>query len=165
MHEGGVADPLLVHWPRQTPRSGFRRQYVHAIDIVPTVLEAAGLEPPEHIRGVAQSPIEGTSFLASIADPSASDDHRTQYYEMFGCRALYHEGWKAVTYHPIMQTEPGFDADEWELYHVAVDPSECHDRASEEPARLRQMIDRWWIEAARHQVLPLDPRPLPDARR
>ena len=120
-----------------------------------------GLEPPEHIRGVAQSPIEGTSFLASIADPSASDDHRTQYYEMFGCRALYHEGWKAVTYHPIMQTEPGFDADEWELYHVVVDPSECHDRASEEPARLRQMIDRWWIEAARHQVLPLDPRPPP----
>jgi arylsulfatase A-like enzyme len=161
VHEGGVADPLLVHWPRQAPEAGFRRQYVHAIDIVPTVLEAAGIEAPDHIRGVAQSPIEGTSFLGSIADPSAPDDHRTQYYEMFGCRALYHEGWKAVTYHPIMQTEPGFDEDEWELYDVTVDPSECHDRAPEEPARLRQMIDRWWIEAARHQVLPLDPRPLP----
>ena len=80
---------------------------------------------------------------------------------MFGCRALYHEGWKAVTYHPIMQTEPGIDADEWELYHVAVDPSECHDLAHEEPGRLQGMIERWWVEAGRYQVLPLDPRPLP----
>jgi arylsulfatase len=96
-----------------------------------------------------------------MADPASPERHTTQYYEMFGCRALYHEGWKAVTYHPIMQTEPGFDADEWELYHVTVDPSECHDLASEESDRLHQMIERWWVEAGRYQVLPLDPRPLP----
>jgi arylsulfatase len=163
VHEGGVADPLIVHWPRGGAEggAGFRRQYVHAIDIVPTVLEAVGLEPLMEIRGVTQRPIEGTSFFESIANPSSPDAHTTQYYEMFGCRALYHEGWKAVTYHPIMQTDPGIDADEWELYHVAVDPSECHDLAQEEPARLSQMIERWWVEAGRYQVLPLDPRPLP----
>ena len=161
VHEGGVADPLIVHWPNGTAEPGFRRQYVHAIDLVPTVLEAVGIEPPEEIRGVAQRPIEGTSFLGSISDATWPDAHTTQYYEMFGCRALYHEGWKAVTYHPIMQTEPGIDADEWELYHVATDPSECHDLAAQEPARLSAMIDRWWVEAGRYQVLPLDPRPLP----
>lgn len=161
VHEGGVADPLIVHWPNGTAEPGFRRQYVHAIDLVPTVLEAVGIEPPEEIRGVAQRPIEGTSFLGSISDATWPDAHTMQYYEMFGCRALYHEGWKAVTYHPIMQTEPGIDADEWELYHVATDPSECHDLAAQEPARLSAMIDRWWVEAGRYQVLPLDPRPLP----
>jgi arylsulfatase len=161
VHEGGVADPLIVHWPRHAREDGFRRQYVHAVDIVPTVLEAVGIAPPTEIRGVAQRPVEGTSFFSSMADPASPERHTTQYYEMFGCRALYHEGWKAVTYHPIMQTEPGFDADEWELYHVTVDPSECHDLAGEEPDRLHQMIERWWVEAGRYQVLPLDPRPLP----
>ena len=163
VHEGGVADPLIVHWPRGAAVGGarFRRQYVHAIDIVPTVLEAVGIEAPGEIRGVAQRPIEGTSFFPTIADPASPEAHLTQYYEMFGCRALYHEGWKAVTYHPIMQMEPGIDADEWELYHVAVDPSECHDLAQQEPDRLAQMVARWWVEAGRYQVLPLDPRPLP----
>ena len=161
VHEGGVADPLIVHWPRQITEPGFRRQYVHAIDFVPTVLEVVGLEAPESINGVAQRPVEGTSFLATIADPSAPESHSVQYYEMFGCRALYREGWKAVTYHPIMQTEPGFDADQWELYQVSEDPSECHDLAAQEPELLRRMVDLWWIEAAKHQVLPLDPRPMP----
>src|SRR6185312_14436033 len=161
VHEGGVADPLIVHWPRHITEAGFRRQYVHAIDFVPTVLEAVGIEAPETINGVGQRPIEGTSFFATIDDPTAPETHSLQYYEMFGCRALYLEGWKAVTYHPIMQTEPGFDADQWELYHVAQDPSECHDLVAREPERLRRMIDLWWVEAAKHQVLPLDPRPMP----
>jgi arylsulfatase len=161
VHEGGVADPLIVHWPQQVEGSGFRRQYVHAIDIVPTVLEAVGRRAPESIRGVAQSTIHGVSFFASITDPAAPSNHRTQYYEMFGCRALYQDGWKAVTYHPIMQTDPGIDDDAWELYHVDVDPSECHDLAAVEPERLNAMIERWWEEARRNQVLPLDPRPLP----
>ena len=161
VHEGGVADPLIVHWPRQVTGPGFRRQYVHAVDFVPTVLEAIGLEAPDRINGVDQRPIEGTSFLATIADASVPEAHTLQYYEMFGCRALYEDGWKAVTYHPIMQLEPGIDEDQWELYHVTEDPSEVHDLAAEEPRRLRRMIDLWWVEAAKHQVLPLDPRPLP----
>jgi arylsulfatase A-like enzyme len=161
VHEGGVADPLIAHWPRQVTRGGFRRQYVHAIDFVPTVLEAAGIEPPDVINGVVQRRIDGTSFFDSLADPSAPEGHTTQYYEMFGCRALYHEGWKAVTYHPIMQTEPGIDADPWELYDMARDPTECRDLAAEEPERLAEMIDLWWIHAEQNHVLPLDPRPLP----
>jgi arylsulfatase len=161
VHEGGVADPLIVHWPKRIPEPGFRRQYVHAVDFVPTVLEAAGLDAPESIGGIAQRPIEGVSFLSSVGDPEAPDQHTTQYYEMFGCRALYHEGWKAVTYHPIMQTDPGIDEDVWELYDMRQDPTECHDLAGQEPERLRHMVDLWWDEARRCQVLPLDPRPLP----
>lgn len=161
VHEGGVADPLIVHWPQHVSEPGIRRQYVHAIDFVPTILEATGNKAPETIGGTVQRPIEGASFLASLADPDASEHHRTQYYEMFGCRALYHEGWKAVTYHPIMQTEPGIDADEWELYDLARDPAECHDLAADQPERLAHLIALWWEQAERYQVLPLDPRPLP----
>jgi arylsulfatase A-like enzyme len=161
VHEGGVADPLIVHWPRHVTEPGFRRQYVHAIDFVPTVLDAAGLTEPDTINGISQRPIDGTSFYATLEEPSAPDRHTTQYYEMFGCRALYHEGWKAVTYHPIMQTDPGIEADPWELYDMVRDPSECHDVARDEPERLREMIDLWWANAERYQVLPLDPRPLP----
>jgi arylsulfatase len=162
VHEGGVADPLIVSWPAgmgDGRGSGLRRQYVHAIDLVPTILEAIGIEAPRELRGVAQQPIEGTSFLASIADEDAPDLHRTQYYEMLGCRAIYHDGWKAVTYHPIQDDLPGLDTVTWELYDMRVDPSETNDLAEAEPARLRSMIERWWGEAARHQVLPIDNRP------
>jgi arylsulfatase len=164
VHEGGVADPLLVHWPRHlaAPGSdgpGLRRQYVHAIDLAPTILEAAGIEPPTTIKGVAQRPIEGISFLPTMREVGADDRHRTQYYEMFACRAIYHDGWKAVTYHPIQDERPGIEQVEWELYDVRVDPSECDDLAEVHPERLRTLIDLWWSEAERHQVLPLDNRP------
>lgn len=160
VHEGGVADPLVVHWPAGTHRSGGpRRQYVHAVDLLPTVLEVVGIEPPATIDGIAQTPIAGTSFAGTFGASDASDRHTVQYYEMFGCRALYEDGWKAVTYHPIQDTSHGFDEDAWELYHVAVDPSECHDRAGDEPERLHRMVDRWWEEARRHGALPLDNRP------
>jgi arylsulfatase A-like enzyme len=167
VHEGGVADPLLVHWPAGTGpgdagESGLRRQYVHAIDLAPTILEAIGIEPPDTLGGVAQRPIEGTSFLPTLADPDARDGHTTQYYEMFGCRAIYHEGWKAVTYHPIQVDEPGLDQVPWELYDLRADLTECHDLAAAEPERLRTMVQLWWSEAERHQVLPLDNRPFSD---
>lgn len=161
-HEGGVADPLIVHWPRRIAgelRGGVRRQYVHAIDIVPTVLEAVGLEAPATLHGVEQRPIEGTSFCYSFTDPDAPERHTVQYYEMFGCRAIYVDGWKAVVYHEIQADEPGLDAAPWELYDLRRDPSECRDLAAAEPDRLRTMVERWWAEAERHQVLPLDNRP------
>lgn len=162
VHEGGVADPLIVSWPARMGDgrgSGLRRQYVHAIDLVPTILEAIGIEAPRALHGVAQQPIEGTSFLASIAEEDAPDLHRTQYYEMLGCRAIYHDGWKAVTYHPIQDDLPGLATTAWELYDMRVDPSETNDLAEVEPERLRSMIERWWGEAGRHQVLPIDNRP------
>jgi len=161
VHEGGVADPLIVHWPRGIAARGeIRRQYVHAIDVVPTVLEAAGLAPPSEIGGVAQRPVEGTSFAYTFADAAAPGRHETQYYEMFGCRAIYHDGWKAVTYKQIQDPRQNFEDDVWELYRVADDVAECRDLAAEHPQKLDELIALWWREAERHQVLPLDNRAL-----
>jgi arylsulfatase A-like enzyme len=162
-HEGGVADPLIVCWPGGIEAGGeVRRQYVHAVDIVPTVLDVIGIDPPATLGGVEQRPLDGVSFAATFADAAAPERHTTQYYEMFGCRAIYHEGWKAVTYHPIQVDEPGLDAVTWELYDLAADPSECDDLAAARPDRLATLVDLWWREAARHQVLPLDNRPFSD---
>jgi arylsulfatase len=159
VHEGGVADPLIVHWPAGIADPGsLRRQYVHAIDLVPTVLDVLGVDAPAVLGGVEQRPVEGVSFADSLRRHDAPDGHETQYYEMFGCRALYHRGWKAVTYHPIQVNEPPFDDDSWELYDVTADPSECHDLAGSEPDRLRELVALWWREAERYQVLPLDNR-------
>jgi arylsulfatase A-like enzyme len=167
VHEGGVADPCIVHWPRGiTAKGEVRGQYIHAIDVTPTVLEVVGIEPPAEIRGVAQSPIEGTSFAFSFDDPNASSGHETQYFEMLGNRAIYHKGWKAVTYHGTEAmiydgvTDPTrpFDEDVWELYHVAEDFSESRDLATEHPEKLRELLERWWVEAGKYNVLPLDYR-------
>jgi arylsulfatase len=175
VHEGGVADPCIVHWPRRFPASAdgdgatrYRHQFTHAIDVLPTILELIGMEPPERLRGVEQRPIEGTSF-AYLLPPGAADAaerHTTQYFEMFGSRGIYHDGWKAVTFKSLGLPAGGnaydlpFDDDMWELYHVAADPSETCDLAAAEPARLAALIDLWWEEARRYQVLPLDNRVL-----
>ncbi|MFO7280467.1 MAG: arylsulfatase [Thermoanaerobacterales bacterium] len=162
-HEGGVADPLIVRWPAGiADPGGVRRQYVHAIDIVPTVLEVVGVDPPEVVDGVPQQPLDGVSFAYTFADPEAPERHTTQYYEMFGCRAIYHEGWKAVVYHPLQDEEPGLDRAGWELYDLRADPSECHDLAAERPELLQALVERWWVEAARNHALPLDNRPFSD---
>ncbi len=159
-HEGGVADPLIVHWPNGIAARGeVRGQYVHAIDVVPTLLEVIGLEAPAVVGGVPQRPVDGVSFASTFADPAAAEVHTTQYYEMLGCRALYDDGWKAVTYHDIQFEEPGLDKAPWELYDLRADPSECHDLGETEPERLTAMVERWWAEAERNQVLPIDNRP------
>ncbi|GIU89894.1 MAG: arylsulfatase [Acidimicrobiia bacterium] len=155
VHEGGVADPLIVSWPRHVPDpGGIRHQYVHAIDVVPTLLELIGIADDPRAQGV-----EGVSFAETLRDAEAPDRHTVQYYEMFACRALYQDGWKAVVYHPIQTEEPGIDVAEWELYHVAEDPAETVDLAAQEPERLEAMVQRWWEEAERYNVLPLDNRP------
>ena len=168
VHEGGVADPCIVRWPRRIAGRGeVRHQFAHAIDVLPTVLDLVGLDAPEVLDGVAQTPIEGTSFVTCLDDAAAPGPHVTQYFEMLGSRAIHHDGWKAVTFKPLGRMysdadDPDlpFDQDRWELYHVAEDFSECHDLAEREPERLQEMIGRWWEEARRHQVLPLDNRPL-----
>jgi arylsulfatase len=160
VHEGGVADPLVVSWPARLPARGeIRRQYVHAIDLVPTILDLTGVTPPASIDGVTQSAIEGVSFAESLFDAGAVSRRDTQYFEMFGCRAIYHRGWKAVVYHRIADASTPLADDVWELYHVAEDASECHDLAAEHPEILRELVERWWIEAAKYKVLPLDPAP------
>ncbi len=159
-HEGGVADPLIVHWPNGiSARGDIRRQYVHAIDIAPTLLEAIGVALPDALGGVNQRPFEGVSFGETFGDADAPDLHVSQHYEMFGCRAMYHDGMKAVTFHEIQSDEPGLDVATWELYDLRADPSECHDLATERPEQLEEMVARWWEAAELYQVLPLDNRP------
>jgi arylsulfatase len=169
VHEGGVADPCIIRWPtRYAGDAGtFRRQFVHAIDVFPTVLELAGVEAPTHLHGLEQSAIEGISFTYLLGDGGDDEPerHTTQHYEMLGSRAIYHDGWKAVTFKPLGLTRDGpnrfgapFDDDVWELYHVRDDLSEVHDLAEEEPERVAQMVDLWWREAERYNVLPLDNR-------
>jgi len=183
VHEGGVADPCIVHWPARlgAAAGGIRRQFTHAIDVLPTVLELIGIEAPDEIAHVTQRPIDGTSFayLLGVDGTSAPGQHVTQYFEMFGSRAIVHDGWKAVTFKPMapmyddgLSVDAPFDDDVWELYHVAEDLSETVDLAQSEPARLAEMIELWWQEAAHNQVLPIDNRilhaflnPKPDRRR
>jgi arylsulfatase len=183
VHEGGVADPCIVSWPARLSDSAgsIRHQFVHAIDILPTVLDVVGIEAPGEIEGVAQSSIDGISFeyLLSSGGSSAAPRHEIQHFEMFGSRALYHRGWKAVTFHPVgpiygdgLDPNSRFEDDVWELYHVAENLSETEDLASEHPERLADMVELWWQEARRNQVLPLDNRvlwalvhPKPDHRR
>ncbi|MBV8160974.1 MAG: arylsulfatase [Acidimicrobiia bacterium] len=155
VHEGGVADPLIVHWPRRIGAPGqLRRQYTHAVDVMPTLLELAGVTAPPNL--------DGASFARALDDPGAPEHRTTQYYEMFGCRAIYHDGWKAVVYHPIQFDRPGLDQVPWELYNVAADASETEDLAEREPDRLAELDRLWWAEAERNNVLPLDNRPLSD---
>jgi arylsulfatase len=181
VHEGGVADPCIVSWPRRLATGGgVRRQFAHAVDILPTVLELVGVDPPRTIDYVPQTPIDGLSFASLLdADGGQRPGHRaTQYFEMLGSRAIYHDGWKAVTFHPIgplyddgLNWNAPFDEDRWELYHVAEDPTEVHDLAESDPDRVRDLVERWWVEARNNQVLPLDNRilhtivhPKPDRR-
>ncbi|MEX1006383.1 MAG: arylsulfatase [Acidimicrobiia bacterium] len=168
VHEGGVADPCIVRWPRRFAHKGggMRRQFAHAIDVFPTVLELVGIDAPEELGGVEQRSVEGTSFAYLLPDDAAHapEQHHTQYFEMFGSRGLYHRGWKAVTFKSLGTPYGGndfdtpFDDDVWELYHVAEDPSETRDLADAEPERLASLVEMWWEEAACYQVLPLSNR-------
>jgi arylsulfatase len=160
VHEGGVADPLIVSWPAGIGARGeVRSQYVHAIDIAPTVLDVVGAEAPDEIDGVAQTPLDGRSFRRTFDDDNATSARETQYFEMLGCRAIYHDGWKAVVYQPLLDETADFGEDAWELYHVAEDASECHDLAAEQPDKLRELVALWWREAEANNVLPLDNAP------
>jgi arylsulfatase len=155
-HGGGVRDPLIVHWPSGiADAGGLRHQFHHAIDVMPTVLDVIGVEAPARHRGVDQMPIHGTSFASTFASADAPSRHLTQYFEMAGHRGIWHDGWKAVTFHPFANP---YDADEWELYHVDEDYSELHDLAGERPDELAELVGRWWAAAEQFGVLPLDDR-------
>ena len=155
-HEGGVHVPLIAHWPaRITEGGGLRDQFHHVTDIAPTVFETVGVEPPSVYRGLDQIPIAGTSLLYTFDDPDADDRKLVQYYEMMGHRGIYADGWKAVTRH--IHGVP-FDDDDWELYHLDEDRSECRNLAADFPDKVIELIDLWWHEAEEHGVLPLDDR-------
>jgi len=161
LHQGGMSDPLIVHWPQGIRARGeVRGQYAHVVDVTPTVLEALGIAAPAELNGVAQRPLEGVSFAHSFDDATAPTRKQVQYYEMIGSRALWCDGWKAVVEQP--QGEPINEAllaqQRWELYHVAEDFSECVDLAERHPEKLEALVSRWWEEAEKYNVLPLDSR-------
>jgi arylsulfatase len=155
-HGGGIRDPLVISWPKGLPARGeLRHQFCHASDLVPTLLDVVGAKPPATINGIAQMPLEGTSFAKSLNDAEAPSKAAPQYFEMFGHRGLVKDGWKAVAFHPLGSD---FDKDKWELFHLDRDFSETDDLAEKEPARLKALIEAWWKEAEAHNVLPLDDR-------
>jgi len=173
-YRGGISDPFIVHWPKGiTTKGEVRTQYAHAIDMVPTVLDLLGLEPPATIKGVTQSPIEGHSFAHALNDAKAPTNHITQYFEMMGHRSIYHDGWRAVCPWPGTSfTEAGLffgapidkdkltelDAKSWELYNINEDFAENHNLAADNKAKLIEMIATWYVEAGKYNVLPVDSR-------
>ena len=163
-HWGGTRNGTIVHWPKGIKAKGeIRSQFCHVIDVAPTVLEAGGMPEPLSVNGVPQDPIEGVSMLYSFNDALAPERHKTQYFEMFGNRGIYHKGWSAVTKHRTpwadMKTKlPAFDDDVWELYDGSKDWSQAHDLSQEMPEKLHELQRLWQIEATRYKVLPLDDR-------
>jgi arylsulfatase A-like enzyme len=155
-HEGGVHVPLIVHWPEGIAgRGDLRDQFHHVNDIAPTIYETIGVEPPSTYRGWEQLPISGVSMHYSFGAPDQPTAKHVQYFEMMGHRAIYADGWKAVTRH-----QPGvpFEDDDWELYHLAEDRSEGDNLAASMPEKVAEMVELWWAEAEEQGVLPLDDR-------
>lgn len=171
-YRGGSTDPFIVSWPAGIAAQGeIRDQYAHIVDMVPTLLDLLGLPAPATIRGVTQSPLQGVSFAHTLDDRAAVSHHHTQYFEMLGHRAIYHDGWRAVCPWPgpsfaeagmpfgqpiSADTLSMLDATSWELYHVAEDPAENHNVADEHRDRLIAMIATWYVEAGKYGVMPVD---------
>ena len=161
---GGTRNGLVIHWPKGVKaKNELRSQWYHVIDVAPTVLEAAGLPEPKVVDGVPQSPIEGVSMLASFNNARAPENHTTQYFEVFGNRAIYHEGWLAGTVHRAgWETKPRstLENDTWELYDTSKDFSLANDLAKQNPDKLKEMQDLFLKEAEKYRALPIDDRSL-----
>jgi arylsulfatase A-like enzyme/uncharacterized membrane protein len=170
-HLGGTRDPMAVAWPeRIKARGDMRTQFTHVIDIGPTILEAAGIPEPKRVDGIEQEPMDGTSFFYTLDDASASERHTLQYFEMFGSRAMYKDGWWAASkpdripwdfsqdsikrFGPGSGWDPDKDAP-WELYFLPGDFSQAKDVAAENSEKVKELKDLWWKEAERNRVLPL----------
>src|SRR5262245_6893035 len=160
-HFGGTRNPLIMSWPAKIKdKGGLRSQFIHTIDLVPTLYELCGITAPSALNGIPQKPIEGISFASSIDNAEAPSGRRTQYFEL-GCnRGLYHDGWMASSpaFVPWQSVREEFDLDKapWELYNVEEDFSQANDLAHQHPEKLRELQDLWWVEAAKYSVLPLD---------
>jgi len=173
VHFGGIRNPLVVHWPRGIKANGeFRKQFHHVIDVVPTILEAAGVQAPPMINSVQQAPVEGVPMNYSFDDVKAPTNHPTQYFEMFTNRGIVHDGWKAVTFNGRLPWESrskldSVDEQKWELYNIDEDPAEANDLLQgrtlgnlDDPI-VRKFVDlvgMFWAEAGKYNVLPLDER-------
>src|SRR5262249_39897578 len=142
-HFGGTRNPMIISWPAKiTDKGGLRRQFMHVIDIVPTLYEVIGITPPQTLNGITQKPIEGISFAYTFDDANARGRHRTQYFEMGTNRGLYHDGWMAsdisiIPWSPVHK-DVNPDAQQWELYNIDKDFSQADDVASASPEKLRE---------------------------
>ena len=161
-HFGGTRNPMIISWPDRIKDGGsLRDQFLHVIDIVPTIYELAGVTAPTELNGVRQKPIEGLSFADTFEDPQAKAKRRTQYFEL-GCnRGLYHDGWMAsapsfAPWEPSRDENWNPDKAVWELYKLDADFSQAKDLAKDHPDKLRELQDLWWVEAAKYNVLPMD---------
>lgn len=156
-HEGGIADPAIISWPNGIAAHGeIRDNYVNVSDITPTVYDLLGMTPPGTVKGIPQKPMDGVSFIAALADPAADTGKTTQFYTMLGTRGIWHEGWFANTIHAATPAGwSNFNADRWELFHIAADRSQCHDLAAEHPDKLEELKALWFSEAAKYNGLPL----------
>ena len=160
-HWGGTRNGTIVHWPNGLgDEGGVRNQFHHVIDVVPTILEAAGLPAPLSVNGIGQAPLEGVSMLPTLRDADAAETHVVHYFELMGNRVIYHLGWTVVTRHRTpwkADVPPPFDEDVWELY-APDDWTQSNDLAKENPAKLAEMQRLWLIEAVKYNVVPLDDR-------
>jgi arylsulfatase len=151
-----------MHWPARIKAKGeIRSQFHHVVDVAPTALEAATLPEPTSVNGVEQRRMDGVSMLYAADDARAADRRKTQYFEMFGNRAIYHEGWVAATRHSIpwlLGQNPPLDKDVWELYNVDADFSQADNLAEKNPDKLKELQTRFMHEAERNHVLPIDDR-------
>ena len=169
-HLGGTRDPMVVAWPNRIKAGGdLRSQFTHCIDVVPTILELVGIPEPTSVDGIAQEPMDGTSFAYTLEDADAAEQHTVQYFEMYGSRAIYKDGWWACAkldkrpwdfseetlkkYGPGSGWDPEKDA--WELYYLPDDFSQAHDVAAENPEKLAELKELFWAEAERNRVLPM----------
>lgn len=156
LHRGGTNDPLIISWPRViTDKGAVRTQFVDVIDITPTILDVTGIAAPAVYEGIGQMPLHGVSIAPTFLDAKAPNPRETQYFELHGHRALWHNGWKAVTFH---RHDTSFDDDRWELYNLTEDFSESKDLSQKYPQKLAELKDLWWREARAYGVLPLDGR-------
>lgn len=173
-YRGGISDPFIVHWTKGIKIKGeIRSQFVHATDMLPTVLDLLGIDTPDSIKGVTQSPIEGVSFAHTFENAGAPTRHPTQYFEMMGHRSIYHNGWRAVCPWPgpsFAEAGKGFgeaiskeqlmdlDTHHWEVYHVDKDVAENYNVAAENRDKLIELVSQWYVEAGKYNVLPVDGR-------
>jgi arylsulfatase len=159
---GGTRNGMVIHWPKGFKAKGeIRSQWHHVIDIAPTILEAAGLPEPKMVNGITQTPIEGVSMLYTLGDAKARDRHLTQYFEIFGNRAIYSNGWLAGTVHRApWEPKPRatLENDQWELYDTRADFSLANDLAGSKPEKLKEMQELFIKEAVKYSVLPIDDR-------
>ena len=161
---GGTRNGMVVHWPQKIKARGeIREQFHHVIDVAPTILEAANLPEPKSVNGTVQSPIEGTSMVYTFDQPKAKTHHTTQYFEIFGNRSIYHDGWLAGTVHKAPwegKPRASLENDTWELYDTTKDFSLANNIAAKNPEKLKELQDLFLKEAVKYQVLPLDDRML-----